>query len=363
MRTVAAGYEAAIAASCVKVAEIYDIEFADGTTLYRTSHSEDIIWGTGGNIYLSKPIERGPVCHSISGEVETVEIQWSELDAEPYISIHKQSLTGAKWTIKRILWNTDYAVGWEIPIFVGFVNIEWDRIGIRLEGKSIFGCLNVIVPRDIYQAPCNRHLFDDICGLNRADYAYSGTATGGSRTTLIDTNRGIVYKVDFDGGDENNPIGRGDTITGQTGGGNGKVIQIVYLTNSTGNLWYVEQSGNQFVNNEQLKNAGGDSIVCNGAPAEDKTFYEMGELEILTGDNAGQKRPILANANNTVTVFWPFVNVIKNDDTYKIYPGCDKTAQTCKQRFGNDRNWRGFAFTSKAQERLFGPSGRIIRKM
>lgn len=357
MRTVNAGYETAISASCVKVAEIYDILLADGTTLYRTGHTEDIVWGAGGNTYVSTNIKHGAVQSSITGEVVTCSLEWSELVTEPYLSIHSQSLTGSKWTIKRILWNTTYDVGWEIITFVGYVNIEWDSKGVYLQGKSIFGSLNVIVPRDIHQDPCNRSLFDDVCTLTRANYDYAGTATGGSRTTLIDTTRGTVYKVAFDAGVLATPVEIGDTLSGGIGGGTAKCLNIVYdaVATTTGTLWYAVQSGTQFVNNEVIT-GGGNTITVNGTPAEDTDFYALGELEILTGDNAGQIRPILSNSVNTVTVFWPFIDTIDAGDTYKIYPGCPKTAAVCKERFGNDRNWRGFAYGGPSSSAVIGRS-------
>ncbi len=357
MRSVNAGYETAIAASCVKVAEIYDITLASGTVLYRTSHSEDIVWGAGGNTYLGlgNNISRGPVKYSITGEVVTCSMEWSELNTEPFLSIHKQSLTGATVTIKRILWNVEYAVGWEIIVMAGNLNIEWDSRGISLEVKSQLGSMNVIVPKCIHQYPCNWSLFEDSCGLTRGDYAYSGIATGGSRTTLIDTTRGTVYKVTFDAGDIDNPVEIGDSLLGGIGAGTAKVLNIVYnaVTGTTGTLWYAVQAGVQFVNNEVLT-GGGNNVTVNGTPAEDTDFYALGELEMLTGNNAGQIRPILSNSVNTVTVFWPFVNVIIATDTYKIYPGCPKDAAVCDERFGNSRNWRGFAYGSSAADGIVG---------
>lgn len=356
MRSVNAGYESAIAASCVKVAEICDIELADGTTLYRTTHSEDIQWGAGGNTYLSRDIGRGAVKYSITGEVVSCSMFWNELDSEPYTSIHKQSLTGATVTWKRILWNTAYAAGWEITIIKGKINYEWDSRGIDIDCTSRFGSLNIMVPKHIHQDPCNNTLFDDTCGLTRADYAYSGTATGGGRTTLIDTTRGTVYKVAFDNGDSDNPVEIGDSLSGGVGAGTAVCLNITYDdTGESGYLWYVEQSGVNFVDDE-LVTGGGNTVVINGTPAEDTTYHELGELEMLTGNNAGQRRPILSNSVNTVNVMWPFVDEVQNGDTYNIYPGCPLDAETCDERFGNPDNWRGFAYGSNAAEGIVGKS-------
>ena len=312
-------------------------------------------------IYFEISFKINNVQNSVTGEVRSCEIEWSEIDKEPYLSVHKQSLTGSKWTIKRILWNTDYAVGWEIVVFEGYPNIEWDWGGIQLQVTSSFGTMNQTVPRDIYQEPCNRLLFDTHCGLTQSDYAYSGTATGGSRTTLEDTTAGIVYKVNFDGGDSSNLISRGDEITGQTGSGTAKVVQIVYLTSTSGTLWYVEQSGVQYIDDEEIQDGDTNSIIVSGTPAEDTTFYELGEIEMLTGNNAGQIRPLYSSITNTRTVFWPFVNDVESGDTYKIYPGCNKdVVASCYAKFNNNLNWRGFAYTPKSEDGVFGKTPEYI---
>lgn len=351
MRSVDPKFAGILSNSALQVADIFDIALADGNTYYLTNHSEDFQWGAGGNTYLSSNISHGPVKTGISGEVVTVTMELRDLESAIFKNVHKQILNGATITAKHVMWNRQYAVGWDITYFVGRLHPAWDRRGISLECKSIFGKLDVMVPRDIYQPPCNRVLFDSICTLTRSDFAYSGTATGGSRTTLIDTTRGTVYKVIFD--DATGTLAKGDTITGSVGAGTGKIIQVVYATATTGWVWYVEQSGVQFVDDEVLA-SGGDNVTANGAPVEDTTFHELGEVEMLTGSNAGQRRPILSNSGSTVTVFWPFVSAIAATDTYKLYPGCDKRNVTCEEKFGNDPNWRGFHTTSQSSNAIFG---------
>lgn len=355
MRTVAPGYETAIAASTVKVAELYDIELSNGTIFYRTNHSEDILWGGGGNLYLAAQINRGPISRSIDGEVESCEMEWSDLDGTPYSSIQKHSLNGAKITIRRILWNTAYAAGWEIIAFVGHPNVRWDRRGIQLVGHSIFGSLHTMVPRDVYQEPCNRALFDAVCSLVQANYAYSGTATSGTTQSLIDASAGTLYKVDFDAGDETNPIARGETITGGTNGYTAVVVQIIYLTAATGTIWYLELSNSANFNNDEVLSSGGDTITVNGTPAEDVTFYQKGELKMTSGANNGERRMILSASGNTRTIFLPFPSAIATNDTYLIYPGCDYSTQRCHLRFDNSRNFRGWPYLASPQDQYLGP--------
>jgi hypothetical protein len=191
--------------------------------------------------------------------------------------------------------------------------------------------------------------------LNQFDYEYYGTATGGSETTLVDAVRETVYDVDFDGGDSDNPIEIGDTITGQVGAGTAKVLNIIYSTEMTGTIWYAELSGLQFVDDEEIQNTDSDSIIVNGTPAADTSelgFYEKGELEMLTGNNAGLRAEILSNTGDTITIFGKFPYPIANGDTYKIIPGCKYKSSICQNVYHNEANFAGFLYVPKIEETM-----------
>lgn len=81
--------------------------------------------------------------------------------------------------------------------------------------------------------------------------------------------------------------------------------------------------------------------------ASDPRYYDGGLAVCVTGDNAGLSNEIktfdLDSAGDGEAVFylrWPFdVNV---GDVFTFYPGCDKTLETCRDRFGNSINFQGF---------------------
>jgi hypothetical protein len=274
------------------------------------------------------------------------------ISGDLYSSVQNNSLEGAKVTIKRILWDDSYAADKEIIIFKGFADIEFNRQVLVLSCRPVADLMNIKIPRHLFQEPCNFGLFETGCSLVQGNFVYAGIASGGSETTVEDVTRGIVYKAAFTGGDESNPIEIGDTVTGQTGAGTGVIIQIVYLTAATGFVWYVEQAGAQYIDTEEIQNPGADAVDISGAPAEDTTFYELGEITMTSGDCSGCRRPILSNATNTITVLWPFPAAIAATDTYNIYPGCDKRATTCQNRFNNASNFRGFLYIPKIEETI-----------
>jgi len=352
MRSMSSAFRAAIALGTVKITELYILELADGTIYRYTTHNQRIVWDVAGNIYSPIVMERGEVTFTTNFEVGEVGVVLENIGLAISPNIDNGILERAVLTIKRIRWDASYASDEEFIVFKGFLDIDFNRKILNLSAKSKFANLTIQIPKFLYEECCNYNLFDCLCTLARVNYAYAGTATDGSRTTVIDSNRGSVYKVVFDGGDSSNPIERGDVITGGTNGYTAKVVQITYLTISTGYLWYVELSNvNNFDDDEVLAN-NGDEVVVNGTPAADPTFYELGEMEMTSGVNSGQKRPVALDSAGTTTVLWPFVSAVVTTDNYNLYPGCDLRGITCEQKFNNEDAFRGFLYVPRIEDTL-----------
>ena len=86
------------------------------------------------------------------------------------------------------------------------------------------------------------------------------------------------------------------------------------------------------------------SELVDNALAEIEDYWKDGVLEMLTGDNAGEKRKILSfyAPGDCVTVVYAFSNVVSAGDCYRIKRGCDKTAESCEGRFDNLLHFGGF---------------------
>jgi len=351
MYTVSAAFSVAIANRKVRMAELVDVELANGTTYRYMNHPKDIVWNAAGDTYsgILPQDYRGPIRYNTDGSFDTVECKLGLIESDFRDYIKKNILEAAQITIRLIRWDAAWAADEEIILFVGQPDLSFNSKTLNICLVSKIDSLNIVVPRDIYQPGCNRYLFDDHCGLSRTDYAYSGTATGGSVTTLIDTTAGTVYHLGFDNGNSSNPIEIGDSLSGDSGG-DGLCVRIVYLTASTGYLWYVENT-QQFVDDEVIT-GGGNTVTVSQAAAIYPSFYEQGEIEMITGDNAGEFRPVLSDSGATRTIFWPFPNAVSAGDTYKIYPGCNGTASICLL-FGNTTKWRAFPFVPMTEEIIF----------
>ena len=66
-------------------------------------------------------------------------------------------------------------------------------------------------------------------------------------------------------------------------------------------------------------------------------YYDQGGIEWLTGPLAGAAVAIKKSYNSagTLVMLLPMETVPMPGNTFRAYPGCDKTPKTCKNKFGN----------------------------
>jgi uncharacterized phage protein (TIGR02218 family) len=70
-------------------------------------------------------------------------------------------------------------------------------------------------------------------------------------------------------------------------------------------------------------------------------YFSGGEIQWLTGANAGRRMEIKEFSNTQFTLVLPMPNNVAVGDTYNAIAGCDKTIGTCASRFNNAVNFRG----------------------
>lgn len=344
MITVDSSLSIALESSTVKLCEIYEIELSDGSFFRFADHPSDISWS---NTFTRYAINRSQIRRSITGQADEVEIEIGKLTGDFKTAVVKNKLEAATVTIKVIRWNdSSYAADREIIRFHGFANISYTKDVAVLRCTGISNSLQLMFPRATYQEPCNHTLYDDFCRLTKSDYILqeTTTATGGDNLTVKCSGL-IVYKVAFDGGDSENPIEIGDTIT--DGSVTAIVVAIAYITSATGYIYYYNLSGSQYSNDDTLT-GGGNTVVVDGTPEDiSGAFYRLGEIKITSGDHSGQRRMIRTVASGQIKVAYEFPGEIASGITFDIYPGCDKTPETCRQHFNNEANYLGFLYIPK----------------
>jgi len=92
--------------------------------------------------------------------------------------------------------------------------------------------------------------------------------------------------------------------------------------------------------------AGDRSFTVSGLSAFADGWFALGMLTWTAGANAGRKAEVLGHAvgtsDVTITLLEAPVRLISTGDTFDVTAGCDKRFDTCKARFANAANFRGF---------------------
>lgn len=70
--------------------------------------------------------------------------------------------------------------------------------------------------------------------------------------------------------------------------------------------------------------------------------HARGALTWITGANAGTTHPVKDQTGQTLSFWSPPPDPIAPGDTFNVTQGCDKTLATCRDRFANAINFRGF---------------------
>jgi uncharacterized phage protein (TIGR02218 family) len=96
-----------------------------------------------------------------------------------------------------------------------------------------------------------------------------------------------------------------------------------------------------------VTSTGGTSdFNASGLISFEAQWFEGGTIEWLNGANSGQTSIIALHEKTgtdvRITVWLPLSQIIAQGDSFRITAGCDKSFQTCKQKFINHLNFQGF---------------------
>jgi uncharacterized phage protein (TIGR02218 family) len=76
--------------------------------------------------------------------------------------------------------------------------------------------------------------------------------------------------------------------------------------------------------------------------AEAAAYFEGGKLIFTSGDNVGYAMEVKSFASGVITLQQGMPNPIAVGDAYSLSAGCDKLLATCRDKFSNVVNFRGF---------------------
>ena len=184
-----------VSAKQIIYADLYTITLNGGTIIRWTTH--DFAVAYSGNLFLRGPgIEDSGVTSKRGVQVDTLDITVyadgnTTVSGVPFLSfVRKGGLDGATIKVERVI-GTDMGVG-QAGGYIRFAG-RISEIKTLSKTEATLCCsswvelLNVDMPTNIVSAGCINTLYGAACGLARASYAASGTASAGGTATTFTT--------------------------------------------------------------------------------------------------------------------------------------------------------------------------------
>ena len=189
MKDISPEFLAAITNETVKICDLFDIILTNGCIYYFTSHNEDIDWGTPSKRYIALPIQRTPLSLSLNLVADNVTLELQNITGELRDAARDNMLDAVRIVIRHAIWDANSASGMEFLLFVGTGRPFFNRDILSIEFVSILDSLNMEIPQNVYQQPCNHGLFNLNCDKSRISQRVS-SITDGSATnkyTVLDS--------------------------------------------------------------------------------------------------------------------------------------------------------------------------------
>lgn len=219
----------------------------------------------------------------------------------------------------------------------------------------------------VYATSCGAKLFDSKCRVDRASRTYSGTVTGVASNRAFSTdltslaaglcNNGIVswlsganagrkMEVKFFGGS-------GAALNGEHNGTLGSAnipkLTIPLPTGATlTNIYRVTDD------------TGLEYTLSSGSPGVGQYFQDGSTLEFNEEDRAKTVSvkfgysAFVGGGSGDVQLQEAMFGAVSSGDTFEITEGCDGTIETCRDKFSNVVNFRGFPWIRSPDELLRG---------
>lgn len=269
------------------LAELYEIEMVNGLLLYVTNHDRQIEYD--GKTYLAVPVQRGPISYHSNLQVDKVELTIGIVG----ITVGEKVVTAPQMVKRDYLRNAHVRV-----LLVDFVALDDDKLlfegwvtgGVSLNAGSLTLSVGSILDRLSQKVP--KIIYSEFCQ---------------HRLFSVSENEwepqcGLV-KAEW-------------AVTGTTAAESDEIT--IYST--------------EFAFSAHTEN-----------------YWTCGELQITSGDNSGLSRTIIEHNDGYVILLTPFPEAITGGETFTVYPGCDRSGETCATKFDNYVHFFGFESIPKPE--------------
>ncbi len=238
MRTVATPLSDHIAAGqFVYGADLYTFTLVNGTVIRWTG--ADVAITTGGNTFAAGPIiTRGRMKWRMGLQTDeltlTITPRAGSVDnvngVSLYQSISRGDFSGAAFKLERMFRATPTGSALDVVTrFTGRINGSMDKSividagGAQLTVQSMLYLLDKPFPANTYQPQCTNVLFDGMCQANPATFGFSGSITGVTSQSVLQTSFATTTV-------DNHRLGRFRFLTGA----NANIERMVKTNNGTG---------------------------------------------------------------------------------------------------------------------------------
>lgn len=84
-----------------------------------------------------------------------------------------------------------------------------------------------------------------------------------------------------------------------------------------------------------------NQVFSDSSRNETNGYFSLGKITFTSGNNNGLSMEVKEFASGKITLVFPMPYTVTISDTYSIHAGCDKSFDTCINRFSNATNFRG----------------------
>lgn len=351
MKTVSAALKAHLAGSLTKRAVCLRLTRTDGTVIAATLHDRDIVFD--GVTYLT----------AAGGDASSVEdsaaLNVDNLSARGILSslsITEADLNAGLYDYARI---SAFVVNWsdlsqgsysQRDGWLGEVTL--DRLTYTAQIRGMTQALQTAFGR-LYNPTCDAILGDSRCTKDLTDFTVTGTIEGVSADgiTVYDSARaepGPAGSVSISAITKANP-GR-VMLAADLGVANGLAITLSAIGGMT------QLNGVTVVRNRNIAGtefdlgldttdyptySGGGIATPAGSEAG---WFDYGLFSATSGACAGRSMEVKSYVPGQWTLVLPMPYALAIGDTYTMVAGCNKVFSTCRAKFDNQKNFRGFPY-------------------
>ena len=116
----------------------------------------------------------------------------------------------------------------------------------------------------------------------------------------------------------------------------------LFSTAQVGQVGYCGVNKTSFTFNGSVGTVGTPKWSFTTSLGQADGYFTNGMIKFTSGNNAGLSAMIKVHSGGVITLALPTAFTFAPGDTFEIVAGCDKTLDTCKNKFNNVLNFGGF---------------------